>query len=378
MLTNRNLEKLINKYLKELKELQLWLFKWKMKMSELKLVTDKQINNKLLNFSKLTLELQIELSEQINLAEQIDLIVNILNFAIIDPKNNEIGEQFISSRIKPKDEEIIEKLSEYASMMQESLDSIRKSDIAEIKSFKAPPAAVQSIAEALCYLFSKPPNFQNFIKLVNTTDFISQLKYFDLESVNDYKLTQIKKYIQMEDFIPEYVGKISKASAILCNWIICVYKYCSTKASLQIFSSNLDLESKSASTHGTLSTYLFDSSFFMFKWFLYYGDKYEETEIEVDELITKTLNFENRYILTIDDLVQIFLSNKKLKEFQSKYARAESARGRFLFDEKSKFLITDLSWFKNIVDVLSKGKTNDPTLDNIFGANVPIWNQIEK
>lgn len=183
------------------------------------------------NFTQLNCQLQIELSDKINLVEQIDMVLNIINFGIVDP-NNEIPDKFTSSRIKPKFEDISEKLIECLTSIQECIDSIRKSDLAEIKTLAAPPAAVESVSEAICYLFSKQPNFKNFKLLINTTDFIHQLKNFDFDSVNDYKINQIKKYIEMPNFNPDYLKKISRAGSILCNWIINVYNYCSLKASV--------------------------------------------------------------------------------------------------------------------------------------------------
>ena len=345
------------------------------------------------------------MSEKLNLVEQINLILNIINYAIIDPNNNKIADQFACSRIKPKIEDIIENLEEYVSRMQQSIDSIHKSDLVEIKAFKAPPAAVLNVAEAICYLFSKTPSFQNFKLIIGTTDFIYQLQNFDLETLNDYKLEQLKKYIEMEDFNPEYIKKISSIGSILCNWIINIYNFSSLKKvynsvsfklikfeylkffklkKFQFCSSDINLKLKTQTSNQTLSSYLFENSFFMFNWYLYYQDQFQDVQIqiEVDELITKSLNLESRYILTLDDLNYIFLSNQRLKEYQSKhfehlflkYARAESARGRFLLDEKSKILITDMNWFKNIIDIMSKAKTSDQTLINIFGPDLPIFN----
>lgn len=123
----------------------------------------------------------------------------------------------------------------------------------------------------------------------------------------------------------------------------------------------------------------------MFKWNLFFDEKNEKVEQEIDELIEKNLNLNNRYILTVDELNQLFESNKKLKYYQSKfykqlsmrYAKAENARGHFYYNEKTPYIITDISWLMNVIDILSNGRTSESKLNKIFGSNIPIWSSSE-
>lgn len=123
----------------------------------------------------------------------------------------------------------------------------------------------------------------------------------------------------------------------------------------------------------------------MFKWHLYFDQKYEKNEQEVDELIKKNLNLKNRFILTIDELNDLFEANSKLNYLQSKFykhlstrfAKAENARGNFFYNEKTPYIITDLNWLMSVIDVLSNGRPSDHKLNNIVGQNIPIWDLSE-
>ncbi|RNA37676.1 serine threonine- kinase pats1 [Brachionus plicatilis] len=351
-------------------------------LDKIKKKLKKTIDTYLNNLSEINIHSQIELSNQLNLNEHIDLVLNILNFGIIDPeKNHDVPDRFTCTKIRPKNEKVLSFLKENLAKMEETINKLNRKNLASMKGFTAPPSAVQSVGEAICYLFARPPNYQNFAKIINSNDFIIQLKNFDLNTVNDYKLKHLKDYVQMQNFNPTYIGEISIPASMLCEWVLSVYNYCSNVKLLQIFSSeNYDFHSISKSSYATLSSYLYDNSFYMFKWHLYYEDKYENSEKEIDELIKKSIDLKNKPILTIDELNQLFLANEKLKDYQSnqfkqlslRYARAQSARGRFFFNEKTKFIITDLIWLKSIFDILANKETNESHLNDILG--IPVWN----
>lgn len=120
----------------------------------------------------------------------------------------------------------------YVQKMDTIIRNITKSDIAEFKVFKIPPSGAQQVGEAMCFLFAKQPSYQNFVKLLSSTDFLDKLSSFDLNSVSEYALKNIKKYIQMENFNPEHISKVSRGASAFCEWIIAVFKYCSTLSSV--------------------------------------------------------------------------------------------------------------------------------------------------
>lgn len=171
--------------------------------------------------------LQIEFSNRLNLSEQIDLLQNTINFALIDPEQNQdLPDRFIYSKIRPKDEKILNLLNENLVKMENCLNGLNRKRLANMKGFTAPPAAVQAVGEAICILFAKTASYQNFSKMINSNDFMSQLKNFDLNLINDYKLKHLKDYIQMKNFNPSFIREISGGAALLCQWVICIYEYC--------------------------------------------------------------------------------------------------------------------------------------------------------
>lgn len=179
------------------------------------------------NLSDLNIHLQIELSNQLNLNEQIDFILNILNFGIIDPENNvDAPDRFIYAKIRPKDERILNYLKENLTKIDDCLSKLNRKRVASMKGFTAPPAAVQAVGEAICLLFAKTPNYQNFAKMINSNEFMTQLKNFDLNTVNDYKLKHLKEYVEMQNFNPDYIGHINFAASLLCEWVLAIYNYC--------------------------------------------------------------------------------------------------------------------------------------------------------
>ena len=113
----------------------------------------------------------------------------------------------------------------YLDDIKKNAKKIRKEDLDELKSFKAPPTIVQFIAEATCYLFAKKANYQNFVKLLNKNDFLARLKNFDSNSINDYKLKRLREYIEMPEFDSVTAANVSLSASILYDWIHSVYNY---------------------------------------------------------------------------------------------------------------------------------------------------------
>ena len=93
-----------------------------------------------------------------------------------------------------------------------------------MKAYKSPPDAVKNVAEAVCLLFAKEPNYQNFLKLIVDYTFVKAMVNYDTSRVSDYALTRLSKYVENENFTPEYVAKISVGASFLCAWVISIYR----------------------------------------------------------------------------------------------------------------------------------------------------------
>eukprot|EP00960_Hanusia_phi_P070417 767305-Hanusia_phi.AAC.13 len=99
-----------------------------------------------------------------------------------------------------------------------ALNSLTKSDITEVKSFAKPPPLVQTTMEAVCVLLGRKADWENSKKLLGESDFIQKLMNYEKDNIDPKRLKSLAKYISMEDFNPDSVGKVSKAARGLCMW----------------------------------------------------------------------------------------------------------------------------------------------------------------
>lgn len=142
-------------------------------------------------------------------------------------------ETLYNQKLQIKLEDISKKAEELSNALQECYYGINKSDLIELKAIKSPPQAMVLVTDAICILFSKTPNFNNFKALVNTTDFLSSLKNYNIDSVSDYAVQQLQKYVSDPNFTQDYVSKVSRASGFLCKWVLAVYEYATFKSSVR-------------------------------------------------------------------------------------------------------------------------------------------------
>ena len=99
-----------------------------------------------------------------------------------------------------------------------ALNSLTKGDITEVKSFAKPPPLVQTTMEAVCVLFGKKADWDTSKKFLGESDFLDQLIKYDKDNIDQKRIKLLQKYIQMGDFNPDSVGKVSKAAKGLCMW----------------------------------------------------------------------------------------------------------------------------------------------------------------
>jgi dynein heavy chain len=99
-----------------------------------------------------------------------------------------------------------------------ALNSLTKGDITEVKSFAKPPPLVQTTMEAVCVLLGRKADWDTSKKLLGESDFMDQLLNFDKDNIDPKRLKNLQKYIAMEDFNPDSVGKVSRAAKGLCMW----------------------------------------------------------------------------------------------------------------------------------------------------------------
>ena len=116
-----------------------------------------------------------------------------------------------------------------------ALDTIKASEIDEVKKLTNPPAGVKLVCEGVCVMLgiksNRIPDPQDpskrimdywgpSQKMLSDSTFLASLKSFDKDNL-DPKIMKVvdAKYIADENFSPEKAEKASKAAAGLCKWV---------------------------------------------------------------------------------------------------------------------------------------------------------------
>ncbi|XP_030767557.1 dynein heavy chain 1, axonemal-like isoform X2 [Sitophilus oryzae] len=123
---------------------------------------------------------------------------------------------------------------------EQSLKSLNKNDIIEVRSMKRPPSGVVYVIESICIVKNIKPNKipglrpgekildywdPGRIMLADPGVFLSSLMNFDRDSITAEMIDKLKKYVEDPDFTPLKIAKISKACTSLCMWVHAMYKY---------------------------------------------------------------------------------------------------------------------------------------------------------
>lgn len=106
-----------------------------------------------------------------------------------------------------------------------ALDALDKKDIAEIKAFKTPPPAVQTVMEAVNILLDEKADWDSAKKVLSRTDFIKLLQQYDKDNIPAKILQKLHKYIENPVMSPDNVKKISFAAFSLCKWVHAISLY---------------------------------------------------------------------------------------------------------------------------------------------------------
>ena len=104
----------------------------------------------------------------------------------------------------------------YASV--DALKSLNKADIQEVKAYKQPPELVVLTLDCICILLNVKPDWGEAKKLMNDSAFLENLQTYDKDNIPEKTITKIQKYIKNDKFMPDTVGKVSKAAKSLCMW----------------------------------------------------------------------------------------------------------------------------------------------------------------
>lgn len=123
----------------------------------------------------------------------------------------------------------------------DALDTLKPSDINEVKNFKTPPGGVVLTMEAICVMLNikcakaKDPNdptkkvddwWTPGKKLLADAKFLQTLKEYDKDNINPKFIEIIrKKFVNDPNFEPEIVKKASVAACGMCKWVRAMEAY---------------------------------------------------------------------------------------------------------------------------------------------------------
>ena len=107
-----------------------------------------------------------------------------------------------------------------------ALDTLKESDIGEMKGYAVPPDDLVLVLDAVALLLAEKAGWENAKKMMKEPKgFIKRLKEFDKDNVKAALLKKLKKYINDERFDPNLIAKKSTAGKSICMWVRAMDKY---------------------------------------------------------------------------------------------------------------------------------------------------------
>ncbi|XP_028393421.1 dynein heavy chain 6, axonemal-like isoform X2 [Dendronephthya gigantea] len=110
----------------------------------------------------------------------------------------------------------------------EDLNTLDKSDIAEIRVYTKPPGMVITVMAAVCLILEEKTDWANTKQVLADPGFLKRLINFNKDSVTDRVFGKLKRYTSHPNFTPDHVGKISVACKSMCRWVIALDYYTET------------------------------------------------------------------------------------------------------------------------------------------------------
>ncbi|CAM9185724.1 unnamed protein product, partial [Choristocarpus tenellus] len=106
-----------------------------------------------------------------------------------------------------------------------ALNSLKKDDISEVKSFQNPPQAVQTVMEAVCLLLSEAQDWESAKRVLGRSSFMDDLRTYNKEKLTAHRRKILKRYVQDENMSVDRLRKVSLAAAGMCMWVHAMDQY---------------------------------------------------------------------------------------------------------------------------------------------------------
>ncbi|EEZ99537.1 Dynein heavy chain, cytoplasmic-like Protein [Tribolium castaneum] len=100
-----------------------------------------------------------------------------------------------------------------------ALEALNKNDINEIKVFQKPPKLVQYVMESVCLLLGAKTDWASAKIVLGDVNFLKKLQEYDKNHITEQTLRKLKSYVDNPDFVPDKVGRVSKACKSMCMWV---------------------------------------------------------------------------------------------------------------------------------------------------------------
>ena len=122
----------------------------------------------------------------------------------------------------------------------DSLNSLTKGDIIEVRSMQRPPDGVKLVMEALCIMKNVKPKKIDGDKpgkkvddywepgrglLADPQKFLDGLMNFDKDAIPEATILKIKPYVESPEFQVAVISRVSKAATSMCQWVRAMEKY---------------------------------------------------------------------------------------------------------------------------------------------------------
>ncbi|RKO89233.1 dynein heavy chain and region D6 of dynein motor-domain-containing protein [Blyttiomyces helicus] len=122
----------------------------------------------------------------------------------------------------------------------ESLNSLSKNDVIEVRSMQRPPEGVKLVIEAVCIMKQVKPKKIDGDKpgkkvddywepgrglLADPQKFLDSLMNFDKDNIAEATVQKIKPYIDSPEFQVSVISRVSKAATSMCQWVRAMEKY---------------------------------------------------------------------------------------------------------------------------------------------------------
>ncbi|XP_068442262.1 dynein axonemal heavy chain 1 [Clinocottus analis] len=122
----------------------------------------------------------------------------------------------------------------------ESLKSLNKSDVTEVRAMQRPPKGVNQVMEAVCIMKGIKPKripgekpgtkIDDYWEagkalLQDPGKFLESLFKYDKENIPDSVINAVQPYIDNEEFQPASIAKVSKACTSICQWVRAMHKF---------------------------------------------------------------------------------------------------------------------------------------------------------